>query len=76
VLYGRPGCHLCDDMLAVLEDLRGEQDFSIEERDVDRDAGSRVLYGDRVPVLLFGDEEICHYFIDLAKVREVFGRFR
>ncbi|MFN6960913.1 MAG: glutaredoxin family protein [Rhodocyclaceae bacterium] len=73
-LYGRPGCHLCEDMLAVLEDLRGELGFSIEVRDVDADPAWRARYGLRVPVLAAGDEEICHFFLDPQKLRAWLSR--
>jgi hypothetical protein len=63
-------------MLAVLEDLRGEHAFEIETRNVDADPAWRERHGLKVPVLMLGDEEICHHFLDLAKVREVLGRFR
>ncbi len=62
-------------MLAVLEDLRGEYAFEVEVRDVDADPDWRARHGPRVPVLMSGEEEVCDYFLDLAKVREVLGRF-
>ena len=36
VLYGRPGCHLCDDARAVLERMRAELPFALVERDIER----------------------------------------
>lgn len=75
MLYGRSCCHLCDDMLAALNALRGEHDFDVEVRDVDADPAWVERYDELVPVLLLGDEELCHYFLDAAKVREVLGRF-
>lgn len=63
-------------MLVALEEMRGEHVFSIELLDVDACAMWGALYGERVPVLTLADEEICHYYLDVAKVREVLGRFR
>lgn len=63
-------------MLAVLEDLRREYEFGIDVRDVDADPEWQGRYGSLIPVLVLSEEEICHHFIDLAKVREVLGRFR
>jgi thioredoxin reductase (NADPH) len=63
-------------MLAVLEDLRGEHGFAIELRDIDTRPDWRERYDRLVPVLMCGDEEVCRYFPDIAKVREVLGRFR
>jgi hypothetical protein len=75
-LYGRPGCYLCDDMLAVLEDLRSEHGFSVVVMDVNARPEWLDLYGEHIPVLSLAGEEICHYFLDMPKVREVLGRFR
>jgi thioredoxin reductase (NADPH) len=63
-------------MLAALNALRGEHEFEVEVRDVDADPAWVERYDELVPVLLLGDEELCHYFLDMAKVREVLGRFR
>lgn len=68
-LYGRGYCHLCDDMLAALEELRGEFSFSVEVVDVDADERLEERYGELVPVLEAEGQELCHYFLDVAKVR-------
>jgi len=76
-LYGRAYCHLCSDMLAALLALRGEpgmSDFEIEEFDVDADPALEAQYDELVPVLTDGDgRELCHYFLDVPKVREYLG---
>jgi hypothetical protein len=67
-------------MLAALEALRGEHDFVVEVVDVDAHPDKVALYDELVPVLTLaeneGEVEICHYFLDAAKVREVLSRFR
>jgi len=63
-------------MLAPLESLRGEHDFTVEIVDVDSRPDKLPRYDVLVPVLTLGDEEICHYFLDEPKVREVLERFR
>ena len=50
-MYGRSGCHLCEQMAAELR-ARG---IVFEEIDVDSDPGLRVKYGLDVPVLVFED---------------------
>ena len=76
-LFSRDYCHLCHDMLAALEALRGEQGvpyFGIEVLDVDADPALEVKYDELVPVLVDGEgRELCHYFLDVAKVREYLG---
>jgi hypothetical protein len=63
-------------MLAALESLRGEFSFAVEVVDIDACPAKLARYDQRVPVLTFNDEEICNYFFDSPKVREVLGRFR
>ncbi|WP_025770318.1 glutaredoxin family protein [Thioalkalivibrio sp. HK1] len=70
VVYERMGCHLCEDMVATLAEWRKELDIDIERVDVDRSAELAARYGLRVPVLVCGDAEVCHFFLDLEALRE------
>jgi hypothetical protein len=69
-VFVRQGCHLCTDMLHDLEQLKSELDFSCRVRDVDEDAALAARYGDRVPVLVSGEGELCWYFLDADRLRE------
>ena len=64
-------------MLAALEALRGEPGvvfFDIDVVDVDADPALEAKYDELVPVLAdVEDRELCHYFLDAAKVREYLG---
>lgn len=71
-VYVRRGCHLCTDMTVALYRLRDELRFSLEEVDVDRDPALVEQYGARVPVLAGGGQELCHYFLDRARLQEWF----
>lgn len=63
-------------MLAALQALRGEFDFVVEVVDVDADPVLEAKYDELVPVLEDEEgQELCHYFLDIAKVRESLGRF-
>ena len=65
-VLSRSYCHLCDDMIAALESFRGRFSLSmeIEVVDIDRHPALEEIWGDKVPVLLAGEQEICHYFLD------------
>ena len=69
-VYVRNGCHLCADMLELLETLKPELGFSVCVRDVDDDAALAERYGARVPVLVGGTTELCCYFLDVRRLRE------
>lgn len=75
-LLTREYCHLCHDMQAALEHFRGRYDFEVELVDVDRDPVLEERWGDKVPVLLDGEREICHYFLDHAAVEARLGRMK
>jgi len=59
-------------MLHGLEGLMPELGFSYSVRDVDDDPELARRYGERVPVLVAGDTELCCYFLDEARLREYF----
>ena len=73
-LYSRSYCHLCQDMLDALQALQSPANrFTVEVIDVDADVALLAKYDELVPVL-FGDldqPELCHYFLDEARVRQV-----
>ncbi|MBA3033480.1 MAG: glutaredoxin family protein [Gammaproteobacteria bacterium] len=56
-------------MLAALEATRGEHDFIVEVKDVDTRPEWVELYDELVPVLTLAGEEICHYFLDVERLR-------
>lgn len=68
-LYGRDYCHLCDDMRQALQPLLDEFGAELVEIDVDSDPALEDRYGELVPLLLGGGEELCHYFLDAPRVR-------
>lgn len=73
-LYSRSYCHLCQDMLDALNLLHTPQrPFTVEVIDVDADDALVTRFDELVPVLFAGldDPELCHYFLDEARVREV-----
>ena len=78
VLYSREYCHLCQDMLAALDSLRGEFAFAVTVLDIDADAELLARYDERVPVLMAGEgeeaRELCHYFLNVAAVRAYLGQ--
>ena len=65
-LYGRPGCHLCDDARAVLEELRSRVPFRLEEVDVEGDDELLKRYLERIPVIALDGEELYDFFVDAA----------
>ena len=65
-LYGKPGCHLCDDAREVVERVRGERPFELEEVDVSVDPALHREYGDRIPVLALDGVELFEFHVEEA----------
>lgn len=75
-LVSRRYCHLCQDMEVALGRLASELSFKLEVLDVDADATLEERYDELVPVLLHRGQELCHYFLDDAKVRDYLSEIR
>jgi glutaredoxin len=64
VLYGRPGCHLCEEALAVIERVRRRTPFSLERVDIESDDTLFKRYLERIPVVTIDDRETFELFVD------------
>ncbi len=65
---------MCHDLLDALQPLQQELGFVIEVIDVDAFPELEEIWSEKVPVVLAGDVELCHYFLDEAAVRAHFRR--
>jgi len=63
-LYGKPGCHLCDDARAAVERVTAGRDVALEQVDVSLDAALYARYGERIPVLEIDGESVFEFFVD------------
>jgi glutaredoxin len=68
-LYGRPGCHLCDEARTVLERIRDDLPFALVERDIERDEALLRTYLERIPVIALDGEELFDFLVDEAELR-------
>jgi glutaredoxin len=73
-IYGRPGCHLCDDALAVLERIRAETPFALERVNIEEDDTVLRAYLERIPVVAVDGEEVYDYVVDEADLRARLAR--
>jgi glutaredoxin len=65
-LYGKPGCHLCDDARAAVERVTARRDVPLEQVDISRDPVLYKRYGERIPVLEMDGETVFEFFVDEA----------
>ena len=76
VLYGRPGCHLCDDAREVLMRVRATHPFALVERDIETDDDLLRAYLERIPVVAIGGVEAFEFFVDESALAEKLGTHR
>jgi glutaredoxin len=68
-LYGRPGCHLCDEARDALERVRADTPFELVEIDIEGDDELFKRYLERIPVICLDGEELFDYHVDEAALR-------
>ena len=56
-LYTREGCHLCEQALADLQQLRQRVPHELQLVDITSDAQLMRVYGERIPVVSVGGRE-------------------
>lgn len=69
-VYGRPECHLCDELIAALKPWQSRYNFLVEEVNIDTDAALTSRYAARIPVLAVDDVEVSQYFLDEKQLRQ------
>ena len=57
-LFSKPGCHLCEELRRLLDDIQPDVGFALEEIDITRDPALFARYRHDIPVLLAGGDEI------------------
>lgn len=72
-LFGHSYCHLCDEMLRALEPWRQRYGFDLVYVDIEDDETLESRFGEKVPVLMRGEEEVCHYFLDEPALARALG---
>ena len=73
-LYGKPGCHLCEEGRAVLAAARARRDFALEEVDVSLDPRLARRYGERVPVVAIDGEDALELRFEAEEVIRALDR--
>ncbi len=68
-LLGKPDCHLCHEMRAVVERVLVEGGAELVERDVREDPELERRYRLEIPVLLWGDREVARHRVTEVDLR-------
>jgi glutaredoxin len=73
-LFGKPGCHLCDDAREAVERVRAKRWFELHEVDVSLDPVLNREYGERIPVLALDGEELFDFVVEEEVLMERLAR--
>lgn len=76
LLYSRPGCHLCEQMMDELSALPAARDYAVDVVDVDADAEAHRRFGHKIPVLLLAGQLVCHGRLDAEEVHKALAALR
>jgi glutaredoxin len=69
-LYTKRGCHLCEEALDALREVRRELPFELAVRDIDGEEALHRAYFERIPVVALDGAELFEYFVDPEILRE------
>jgi len=69
-LYGKPGCHLCEEARQVVDAVRAQHPFDLEEVDITRDPALERAYRERIPVVAIDGEEALELVIERSELEE------
>jgi len=64
VLYGRPGCHLCDEARAVIRRVGAVHRFALSEHNIEDSDELLRAYLERIPVICIDGVEVFELFVD------------
>ena len=70
-LYSRPGCHLCDEMKAVVTRVAQTTPLELEEIDISTSQELEDRYGLEIPVLLVEGKKAAKYRVGEEELRKI-----
>jgi len=70
-IYSRPGCHLCDEMKAIVHKVARTVPLSLEEIDISKDAALEAEFGLEIPVLFVAGKKAAKYRVGEEELRRL-----
>ena len=70
-LYSRPGCHLCEEMKAVIERVARAMPLSVDEIDISTDPEIERRCRLEIPVLMVNVEKAVRYRLTEAELTRI-----
>ena len=73
-LYGKPGCHLCDDAREVIARVCADLGAAYDEVDITADPDLQRRFGEQIPVTFVDGAQHDFWRVDEDRLREALGR--
>jgi glutaredoxin len=75
-IYGRTGCHLCENVVNLLEPLKDQLKIEIQEISIDNNKELEDLYGQLIPVVHIDGKHFSHFRVDLDEFKSFLEKHR
>ena len=69
IVYSKPGCHLCDEAKAVIQNSGCSDRFTLEEVNIESDEELLRKYKYDIPVVMIDGVECFRHRVDVQKFR-------
>jgi glutaredoxin len=70
IIYSRPGCHLCDEAKRAIESAQCDNEYTLEEIDIESDSELLRLYQYDIPVITIDGEEAFRHGVTVDEFRK------
>ena len=78
IIYSRPGCHLCDEAKASMLSAGCDDDFTLEEINIDEDPELKERYQFDIPVIMIDGAKAFKHRVEpkefKRRLRRIAGR--
>jgi glutaredoxin len=69
IVYSRPGCHLCDEAKAAIENSNSADRYTLEEVNIESDDELLKKYKYDIPVVTIDGEEVFRHRVDASEFK-------
>ena len=73
-LFGKPGCHLCEEAREVVDRVRQQHSFELDEVDITLDPALEAQYRERIPVVAIDGQEALELVIEASELERCIAR--
>jgi glutaredoxin len=75
-IYGRTGCHLCENVVGALLPIKDQLNIEIEEILIDNSKELENLYGQLIPVIHVDGKYFSHFRLDIDEFKSFLEKHR